>query len=183
MTVEGVSGAGAYSAYASQVQQAGNNKNAAQLLKDLQTLKQTDPAKLKTVLSEIADNIDNAAQKVGGSQGQMLTDLASKFRDAAKTGDLSKLPTPPQQAPGKTRQAQGAGQPPQGGAPPAQGSTQTAQSETQNAEVLLLSAKSKVYNDPATARKELEVIIAQYPNSTEAKAAQQQLARLPKSSA
>ena len=189
MNVEGVSGAGGSNAYSWQVQQAGNGRKAAQLLKDLQTLQQTDPEKLKTVLSQMADEMQNAAQKIGGTQGQMLSELASKFQDAAQPGDLSKLPSPPQQAPSKAGQAPGRGRPPpagalptQGGSPPAQGGSQAAQTETQNAEVLLLAAKSKVYSDPVNARKELESIIAQYPNSSEARSAQQQLARLPLSS-
>jgi hypothetical protein len=60
----------------------------AQLLSQLQ---QNDPAKLETILTDIADKLQAAAQQDGGSQGQALSNLASKFQQAAQTGDLSSL--------------------------------------------------------------------------------------------
>ena len=63
----------------------------AQTLSQLQSLQQTDPAKLKTVLSDIAKQLQVTAQQDGGSQGQFLSNLAAKFQQAAQTGDLSSL--------------------------------------------------------------------------------------------
>jgi hypothetical protein len=63
----------------------------AQILSQLQSLQQTDPTKLKTVLSDIAKQLQVTAQQDGGSQGQSLSNLAAKFQQAAQTGDLSSL--------------------------------------------------------------------------------------------
>jgi hypothetical protein len=62
----------------------------AQLLSQLQQLQQTDPAKLKTVLTDVANALQGAAQQAG-SQGQFLAGVASRFQEAAQTGDLSLL--------------------------------------------------------------------------------------------
>jgi hypothetical protein len=63
----------------------------AQVLGQLQQLQLTNPGELKTVLTDIADKLQAAAQQEGGSQGQVLNDLASKFQQAAQTGDLSQI--------------------------------------------------------------------------------------------
>jgi len=63
----------------------------AQVLSQLQLLQQTDPAKLKTVLGDVATQLQAAAQQDGGAAGQALSTLANKFQQASQTGDLSGL--------------------------------------------------------------------------------------------
>ena len=57
-------------------------------------LQQSNPGQFKTVLSDIADKLQAAAQKDGGRQAEALSSLASKFQQAAQTGDLSALQPP-----------------------------------------------------------------------------------------
>lgn len=64
---------------------------AAQYLGQLVQLQQSNPGQFKTVLTDIADKLQAAADKAGGSEGQALSNLASKFRTAGQTGDLSSL--------------------------------------------------------------------------------------------
>ena len=61
----------------------------AQLLSRLQQLQQTDPSKLSSVLTDISNKLQTEAQQTGGVEGQALSNLASKFQQAAQTGDLS----------------------------------------------------------------------------------------------
>jgi hypothetical protein len=61
------------------------------MAKLLSQLQQTDPAKLKSALTSIANELQAAAQQEGGSRGQALSNLASKFQEAAQKGDLSAL--------------------------------------------------------------------------------------------
>lgn len=63
----------------------------AQFFNNLQAWQQQDPDKLKSVLSDIADKLNTAADSATGKQAQMLHDLAQKYQEAAKTGDLSQL--------------------------------------------------------------------------------------------
>jgi len=63
----------------------------AQALSELQQLGATDPARLKTVLSDVADKLQAAGEQEGGTTGQVLSSLAGKVRQAAQTGDLSSL--------------------------------------------------------------------------------------------
>jgi hypothetical protein len=65
-----------------------------QALARLQQLGQTDPAKLKSVLSDVAARLQAQAQQDGGSQGQLLSDLSGRFRQAAQSGDVSALHAP-----------------------------------------------------------------------------------------
>jgi hypothetical protein len=62
-----------------------------QFLAKLQALEESDPAKAKDVLGQIADKLTTAAQGATGSTATQLSDLASKFQTAADTGDLSGL--------------------------------------------------------------------------------------------
>jgi len=64
---------------------------AAQYLGQLVQLQQSNPGEFKTVLTDIADKLQAVADKAGGSEGQALSNLASKFRTAGQTGDLSSL--------------------------------------------------------------------------------------------
>ena len=73
------------------------------LMAKLQQLQQTDPAKFKQVMSDMAAKLNALAQQQSGSSasssstggGQSLTDLANKFASAAQTGDLSAFQPPP----------------------------------------------------------------------------------------
>ena len=62
----------------------------AELFKELEHLKSSDPTKLKQVLSDAASKLKDAAGKATDSnQSNFLTDLSDKFQKAADTGDLS----------------------------------------------------------------------------------------------
>jgi hypothetical protein len=63
----------------------------AQFLNQLQQLKQSDPDKLKQVLSDISSKLQDAAKQAIGTQADALNKLADKFQQAAQTGELSKL--------------------------------------------------------------------------------------------
>ena len=63
-----------------------------QLLADLQQLQTQDPAKFQQVVTQIAQELQAAAQQQGQTpQGQFLSNLAAKFQNVATTGDLSQL--------------------------------------------------------------------------------------------
>ena len=65
--------------------------SVGKLFSQLAQLQQTDPDKFKTVLTDIANKLQAAGQQDGGAQGQALANLASKFQQAAQTGNLSSL--------------------------------------------------------------------------------------------
>ena len=69
----------------------------ASLLNQLQQLQQTDPDKFKSVMSSIADTLATDAKNATGPKAKMLTDLANKFSQAAKTGQMPDLQPPGQQ--------------------------------------------------------------------------------------
>jgi hypothetical protein len=63
-----------------------------QLLSELQLLQAQDPSKFKDVVSQIANELQTAAQQQGSSgAGQFLSNLAARFQNVANTGDLSQL--------------------------------------------------------------------------------------------
>ncbi len=68
----------------------------ALFLSKLKQLQQTDPAKYKQVLTDVATAFQDAAKTATGAEQQHLNALASKFTQAA-SGDLSALqpPQPP----------------------------------------------------------------------------------------
>lgn len=63
----------------------------AQLVSQLQQLQTSNPTKFKQIMSEAAQTLDQEAQSTGGMGGQMLSNLAQSFQNAATTGDLSSL--------------------------------------------------------------------------------------------
>jgi hypothetical protein len=69
----------------------------ASLFNQLQQLQQTDPNKFKSVMTSIADTLTTDAKNATGPQAKMLTDLASKFSQAAQTGQMPDLQPPGQQ--------------------------------------------------------------------------------------
>lgn len=83
----------------------------AELMAKLQKLKDADPEKLKSVLSDISKQLEDTATKNGDTR---LSELASKFASAAETGDLSGL-APSHQHRGGGGGPRGAGGPPPGG--------------------------------------------------------------------
>ncbi len=90
----------------------------AQLLQKLQQLQQQDPAQFKRVLSQLADTLQQVADKSGNS-GAIAANLAAAFKSAADSGDFSALQSalqPPSAA--ATSQSAGA---PAGAAQGAQG--------------------------------------------------------------
>jgi hypothetical protein len=66
----------------------------AQFFNNLERLQKQDPEKLKTLLSEIADKLESTAQNATGARAQIISDLAAKYREAARTGDVSALKPP-----------------------------------------------------------------------------------------
>ena len=64
----------------------------AQLMSELQKLQQTDPAKYQQVTSQIATNLQTAAQTATASgdttKAAQLTQLATDFSNASKSGQL-----------------------------------------------------------------------------------------------
>ncbi|MEN6357097.1 MAG: hypothetical protein ABFD83_08450 [Armatimonadota bacterium] len=68
---------------------------AGELFSKLQQLQETDPDKFKEICANIAEQLSEAAENEDGSSDGMLTDLASKFKDASETGDMSSLQPPP----------------------------------------------------------------------------------------
>lgn len=66
----------------------------AEMMKKLAALKESDPAKFQEVVSNIANKLDEAAQSATGEEQARLSDLASKFSQAAESGDLSSLQPP-----------------------------------------------------------------------------------------
>ncbi|HLK58272.1 MAG TPA: hypothetical protein VKU00_17025 [Chthonomonadaceae bacterium] len=76
----------------------------AQLLSQLQQLQQQDPTQFKQVVTNIADQLTQAAQSSTGQDQQFLTALAGRFQQA-ETGDLSGFT---QQQPAATSSVQAA---------------------------------------------------------------------------
>ncbi len=76
----------------------------AELMGKLRDLQSSDPEKFKEVAQTISDKLTEAAGNATDSnQAKFFSDMAGKFADAAKSGDMSSL-TPPEK--------------PQGGTPP-----------------------------------------------------------------
>ena len=81
--VQGNSGSGQSSATIS---------GPGQLLSDLEQLQAQNPAEFKQVVTQIASQLQAAAQQQGQTpQGQFLSKLASEFQNVANGGSLSQL--------------------------------------------------------------------------------------------
>ncbi len=63
-----------------------------ELLQKLQQLQQQDPTQFKQVLTQLADNLQQVADQSGNSDG-MAAKLATAFKNAADSGDLTALQT------------------------------------------------------------------------------------------
>jgi hypothetical protein len=71
------------------------------LMKQLDDLATSDPQQFKAVTADIADQLGTLASNLSGDEASMVSDMASKFADAAKSGDTSSLrPNKPPPPPG-----------------------------------------------------------------------------------
>ena len=62
----------------------------------LQQLAESDPEQFETLMTDIADQIEEAAESATDEdQSSMLKEMAQNFRDAAESGDVSALRPPP----------------------------------------------------------------------------------------
>lgn len=66
---------------------------AGKLFSDLLALQQSDPAKFKSILSDISSKLTSAAQSSGvnADESNILNDLSSVLQQVSDTGDLSLL--------------------------------------------------------------------------------------------
>ncbi|MGD0209919.1 MAG: hypothetical protein ABSC14_02935 [Desulfomonilia bacterium] len=73
-----------------------NVSQSSQLFSQLQQLQQSDPDKFKQVMTNIAGELQSAAQGKDGFEAKLFSDLATKFQNVANGGDISQLmpPTP-----------------------------------------------------------------------------------------
>ena len=78
-------------------QDASAISSPGQLYSNLQKLQAQDPTTFKTVVAQIASQLQTAAREQGDTaQGLFLSNLAQKFQNVANGGDLSQLtPTSP----------------------------------------------------------------------------------------
>ena len=63
----------------------------AGMMKQLTDLQTSDAEQLKKVAADVAEKLKAQAEKQGGDAAQALSQLADKFSQVAKTGDLSAL--------------------------------------------------------------------------------------------
>jgi hypothetical protein len=80
-----------------------------QLLSNLQQLQAQNPTNFQQVVSQIASQLQAAAQQAQGPQSDFLSNLAAKFQSVAGGGSLSQLQ--PQQHPHPNHQAFSQGTP------------------------------------------------------------------------
>ncbi len=87
---------------------SGDGKNfskGAQMMQKLNDLASSDPEKFKEAAQKISDSLSEAAKNSSDSNAaKMYSDMASKFAEAAKSGNMSSL-TPPKAPNGTGAQA------------------------------------------------------------------------------
>lgn len=66
----------------------------AEMMSKLLELQEEDPVNFLTVMEQIAEELEAAAEEETTGQPSRLSDLAAKFREAADSGDLSVLKPP-----------------------------------------------------------------------------------------
>ena len=65
------------------------NPDPAQMMRDLEKLRETDPAKFKAVTQKISDDLATQAKNsTDPAQAKMLTDMSTKFAQASQTGQM-----------------------------------------------------------------------------------------------
>jgi len=67
----------------------------ADLMSQLKSLEDSDPDKFKKVMSTIAEQLEKQAGSSDDGKAGFLEDMASRFKEAAESGDLSVLKPPP----------------------------------------------------------------------------------------
>ncbi len=63
----------------------------AEMLEHLSSLRSSEPSRFRSASDEITSKLKSEAGAQGGDVGKKLGDLADKFAEAARTGDLSTL--------------------------------------------------------------------------------------------
>lgn len=66
----------------------------AEMMERLSTLRSSEPARFRVVSNEITSKLKLEAGVQSGDMGKKLGDLADKFAEAARTGDMSTLRPP-----------------------------------------------------------------------------------------
>jgi len=117
----------------SRISQAGVQQDSSQvsdfgkLMKQLESLQQSDPEKFKETTAQIAEKLEAAAKEAANSgdsrQASALNDMASKFKTASETGEMPDL-RPPGDLGGQAGGMQGVGGH-HGGPPPSSDSDST----------------------------------------------------------
>ncbi|MFU2208779.1 hypothetical protein [Solidesulfovibrio sp. C21] len=85
-----------------------NLSNGAEMMQKLKDLQSSDPDKFKEVAQKISDSLSDAAKNSTDSKAAgMYSDMAGKFAQAAKSGNMSSLSPsePPSNASGAQGQA------------------------------------------------------------------------------
>ena len=135
----------------------------AQVLGDLQTLQQTDPAKYKNVTGQIAVKLQAAADAdtaSGNTAGaSQLTKLASDFATASKTGQLPNLEDVAKAVGGGHHHHHG-----HGGAPPASTDQDASSTATAAASQAQAAYQSLSSSGPSTSTNPLAIILSSLSN-------------------
>jgi len=108
-TVNAASGSADKSSESLGIQGDGKNfSNGAEMMQKLNDLQSSDPDKFKEVAQKISDSLSDAAKNSTDSKAAgMYSDMAGKFAQAAKSGNMSSLgpSEPPSNASGAQGQA------------------------------------------------------------------------------
>ncbi len=68
------------------------NQDPAQMMRELERLRETDPAQFKAVTQKISDDLaTQAANSTDPAQSHRLTDMSAKFAQASQTGQMPAL--------------------------------------------------------------------------------------------
>jgi hypothetical protein len=73
------------------LQTSASISGAGQLLSNLEQLQTQDPTQFTQVVSQIASQLQTAAQQAQGTQSEFLSNLAAQFQSVANGGSLSQL--------------------------------------------------------------------------------------------
>jgi hypothetical protein len=136
---------GSTSASSSDVKSDVQLSKPAAMMKKLESLQQSDPAKFKEVMTNISESLASAAESASGESASRLSEMAQKFASAAETGDLSSLKPPAGghgagHGPGGPHGPKGAGGPPP---PPPGGGEEESSSEGDDSSVTSTSYASQ----------------------------------------
>ena len=97
------------------VKDSGDNDRAGaqvsqqgKFMSQLQQLQQQDPAKFKQFMANEATKLEDAASKTTGGEARKMTEMATKFQQAASSGDLTSFQPPPRPSLGNSVATQAA---------------------------------------------------------------------------